>query len=103
MFDRDPYGHDFYLETEIDFRDDTVMLEVTAVYYAQGPWTEDQIPAWNVTLYDFKLYAYNDLVQNYEIDISGTLTEEENFEMQKRIDELAADQAACYAEQRADR
>jgi hypothetical protein len=54
-------------------------------------------------MYLFKLYAYSELNQNYEVDITDTLTAEENFEMQKKIDELAADQAASYAEDRYDR
>jgi hypothetical protein len=98
MFDRDPFGHNFYLEEEIDFRGDTVMLEVSEMHTTQGPWVEYQVPEWCYTMYVFKLYAYSELNQNYEVDITDTLTAEENLEMQKKIDELAADQAASYAE-----
>ena len=98
--DRD---HEFYLETETEFRDDTVLLEVTRIHENYDPIDDEGFYSPTGYTYEFKLYAYNELVQNYEIDITDTLTHEENVALQREIDERAADRAADEAERRYER
>jgi hypothetical protein len=92
------------LEDEIPLRGDIFLLDVDMGYELLGPWDEEgeRYPLCD-PIFVFKLYGYNELVQNYEIDITDTLTAEENDQLQKLIHELANDQAAAYAEQREER
>lgn len=95
--------HDFYLETEAEFRNDTVMLEVTRNFVTEAFDQDEGYSYPTGNLYEFKLFQYNSLVQNYEMDITDQCTDQENRDLQKYIDECAADQAADAAERRADR
>ena len=97
------YDHEFNLETETSFRGDTVMLEVSRIHENVDTMDDE---GWYFTsgyTYQFKLLAYNELVENYEIEIQDTMTDDENIAMQKEIDERAADLAADEAERRYER
>lgn len=94
---------DVYLEEEIDLRLDHFMLEVDSMWSDVGPWDEDQIPTYYNVIYTFKLFAYNELTQNYEIDITDSLTEEENVHLQKICTNMHQSEVEAMAEQRRDR
>src|SRR5262245_23769471 len=95
--------HEFYMDTETHFRGDTVYLDVTRIHENYDTMDDE---GWYHTTgytYEFKLLAYNELVQEYDVDITDTLTDDENIAMQKEIDERAADAAVAAAEDRYER
>jgi len=79
----------FEFEIELKGRQDTFSVEVLRGHYTikdldlDGFYVAVEGPA----LYTFRIFAYNELVQNYEIDITDQLTEEENLYLTKEIDE----------------
>jgi hypothetical protein len=91
--------HDCPLEGEVQFRDDTVMCEVSKIYELEE-WDEEGYYFPVSYLYEFKLYGYSELTQNYEIPLTEECTDQENRDLQKYIDEWAADDAAARAEDR---
>jgi hypothetical protein len=80
------------------------MVEAEFCYELLGPW-DDEGTRWPVCKpwFDFKLFQYNDLVQNYEIPINDSLTAEENVFIQNWLNEYWNDLAASAAEARYDR
>lgn len=97
--DRD---HEFYMEQEIELRDDMHLCEVTRIHENLSPPDEEGLTRPESYTYEFKIYKYNELTQNYEIPVED-LTAQENFDLQKYLDECAANEAAAAAESRYDR
>ena len=92
------YDRPVYLENEIPFRGDHYMLEADTIYENWGPWDEDGFRTELCPpVFEFKLYQYNELTQNYEIPVVD-LTEQENLELQQRIHELYIGQLEYEAE-----
>jgi len=92
--DRD---HEFFLEFEIQLRDDTHYCEVIRLHENIEIDDEEGFSYPVSYTYEFKITAYNELTQNYEIPVKD-LTEQEHFDVQKYIDEQAADEAASAAD-----
>jgi hypothetical protein len=93
---------EFHMECYVNLRDDIHSCEVTRIHEniesdpEEGFW-------WPVSYtYEFKILAYNELTLNYEVPVED-LTEQENFDLQKYINECVADEAAAAAEARYDR
>jgi len=83
----------FEFEIELKGRQDTFSVEVLSGHYTEQYTKDDPdepghyAPISGPALYTFRIFAYNELVQNYEIDITDQLTEEENLYLTKEIDE----------------
>lgn len=103
----DPYstrGRQVYLEHEVLWRGDYVMLEATRVYDLEGPWDDEGHRQWMCNpIYLFRVLRYNKLTECYEEPIADQLSEYDNIEFQKLLYELDSDQAAAAAEDRHDR
>lgn len=96
--------HHIFFEQELPYRGDHVMVEATREYELLGPWEEEGYrPYLCNPVYLFRVFAYNELTENYEVPISDQLTEDENFQFTKLIHEARCDEAIAYAESRGDR
>lgn len=96
--------HAITFEEELSFRGDHYMVEAVEYVELLGPWDEEG-NRWPLCdpFYIFRVYGYNELTQNYEIDITEMLTAAENDIMQCMINEHYRDQMASYLEQREER
>jgi len=93
-----PWQENVYMEREITFRDDDYMLEVTAIWQMFGPLDEYYCrPELCSPVFEFTIFQYNELTQNYEIPIVD-FTAEENFELQHKIKDWYWDYCAGQAE-----
>ena len=87
------------LEREIKFRDDYYMLEVEQIWESWDLPDEDGI---RNTLckptFEFKLFQYNELTQDYEVPVTD-FTEQENYDLQLQIGEAYWDEQCAIAEE----
>lgn len=93
----------YNLEFEVELRDDTMNVEVTAMFIWEDDFDDEGCPMNYDYLFEFRLFAYDEEKQNYERDVTGSLTDAENRYLQRQIDEWAADAAAAAAEAKAER
>jgi len=93
------YDREISLEREIKFRDDYYMLEANHMFESWGPPDDEGV---RTTLcdpvFEFQLFQYNELVENYEIPVTD-FTEAENLDLQRRIGEMYWDDQAAIAEE----
>jgi hypothetical protein len=86
------------LEDEILFRGTTVLCVVSACYVVYEYSKEGAYRSPFSQLYEFELYGFSELTQSYHLPLTELLTNQENHEIQRYIDEWASDEAARAVE-----
>jgi len=86
MFDDD---HDMNVEFELELSghdDSPFLVEASWVYYCTTPPDDEGIRYPKAgEVFEFRIYAYNELVQSYEIDVTDKLSDVENRVVNKAI------------------
>jgi len=72
-------------EVELSGRSDPFMVEVSGVCQSYGSIDEEGLryPGCD-EMFEFRVFAYNDLVQNYEIDVTDTMSDLENAHINRQ-------------------
>lgn len=74
-----------YLEEELELRGDHFMIESEEMFWCVEYDDGMSFPTKDDPIFEFRVLQYNELTQNYEIDITETMTDEENRYVQKQL------------------